>query len=197
MNLPLPKTSHVVTTDPFAADLDLPPGRPENTGDYKKALQDIIAKYPSDEVKSKAEEILSYIEKSEDEIIKHENNLLRYEFDVQARHYFMIAVQDKNLKVTDITTAIAQYNDVNRSLETLKIEPIILPDGVTLILVKSFDDLAKARNYFSAITQSETFKSFAEGAMQYMMISDINFNKIIINKEVGTYLEYFDTKYPK
>lgn len=38
MNLTVPKTSHVVTTDPYAADLDLPPGRPENTGDYKKAL---------------------------------------------------------------------------------------------------------------------------------------------------------------
>jgi 3-hydroxy-9,10-secoandrosta-1,3,5(10)-triene-9,17-dione monooxygenase reductase component len=38
MNLPVPKTSHVVTTDPYAADQDLPPGRPENTGDYKKAL---------------------------------------------------------------------------------------------------------------------------------------------------------------
>ena len=38
MNPALPKTSHVPTTDPYAADRDLPPGRPENTGDYKKAL---------------------------------------------------------------------------------------------------------------------------------------------------------------
>ncbi len=172
-------------------------GQTKDLGEYKDALKDIIAKYPSDEVKSKAEEILSYIEKSEDEIIKKENNMLRYEFDAQNRHYFMIAVQDQSLKITDITTAIAQYNDVNRSLEGLKIEPLILPDGITLIMVKSFDDLAKARNYFNAITQSETFNKFPEGTMEFMMISDINFNKIIINKEVGTYLEYFDTKYPK
>ncbi len=38
MNLPLPKTSHVPTIDPYASDRDSPPGRPENTGDYKKAL---------------------------------------------------------------------------------------------------------------------------------------------------------------
>jgi 3-hydroxy-9,10-secoandrosta-1,3,5(10)-triene-9,17-dione monooxygenase reductase component len=38
MNLPLPKTSHITSNDPYAADRDLPPGRPENTGDYKKAL---------------------------------------------------------------------------------------------------------------------------------------------------------------
>jgi 3-hydroxy-9,10-secoandrosta-1,3,5(10)-triene-9,17-dione monooxygenase reductase component len=38
MNPALPKTSHTPTTDPYAADRDLPPGRPENTGDYKKAL---------------------------------------------------------------------------------------------------------------------------------------------------------------
>jgi 3-hydroxy-9,10-secoandrosta-1,3,5(10)-triene-9,17-dione monooxygenase reductase component len=34
----LPKTSHTSTIDPYAADRDRPPGRPENTGDYKKAL---------------------------------------------------------------------------------------------------------------------------------------------------------------
>jgi flavin reductase (DIM6/NTAB) family NADH-FMN oxidoreductase RutF len=38
MNLPLPKTSHITSHDPYAADRDMPPGRPENTGDYKKAL---------------------------------------------------------------------------------------------------------------------------------------------------------------
>ena len=38
MNQPLPKTSHVPAADPYASDRDSPPGRPENTGDYKKAL---------------------------------------------------------------------------------------------------------------------------------------------------------------
>ncbi len=38
MNKALPKTSHVPAADPYASDRDSPPGRPENTGDYKKAL---------------------------------------------------------------------------------------------------------------------------------------------------------------
>jgi flavin reductase (DIM6/NTAB) family NADH-FMN oxidoreductase RutF len=38
MNQALPKTSHVPAADPYASDRDSPPGRPENTGDYKKAL---------------------------------------------------------------------------------------------------------------------------------------------------------------
>ena len=38
MNPSIPKSSHLLTTDPFAADRDSPPGHPENTGDYKKAL---------------------------------------------------------------------------------------------------------------------------------------------------------------
>lgn len=172
-------------------------GQTQDLGEYKKALKEIVAKYPSDEVKVKAEEILSYIEKSEDETIKHENNLLRYEYDVQSRHFFMVAVRDSSLKVTDISTAIAQYNDVNRSLESLKIDPLILPDGNILIFVKSFESLDKAYNYYSAITQSDAFSKFPAGSLKYLMISDINFNKIIINKEVSTYFEYFDTKYPK
>lgn len=172
-------------------------GQTQELGPYKDALKAIVAKYPTDEVKIKAEEILSYIEKSEDVTIKKENNMLRYEYETQARHFFMLAVNDSTIKITDITTAIAQYNDVNRSLEKLKVEPLILPDGTTLILVKSFDDLNKARGYFNAITQSNAFAKFSQGALQYLLISDINLNKIIINKEAGTYFEYFDLKYPK
>jgi tetratricopeptide (TPR) repeat protein len=172
-------------------------GQTQDLGEYKKALKDIVKNYPSDEVKSKAEEILSYIEKSEDDLIKHENNLLRYEYDVQSRHFFMVVVQDSSLKVNKISTAIAQYNDVNRSLESLKIDPLILPDGNILMFVKSFESLEIARTYLNAITQSETFNVFPAGALKYLIISDINFNKIIINKEVGTYFEYYDTKYPK
>src|SRR5690606_10745354 len=97
------------------------------------------AKYSDDEVKIKAKEILDSIEKSEDPIVKKENNMLRYEYDAEARHFFMIAVKDSTLKLTDISTAIAQYNDVNRSLENLKVEPLILPDGSNLMLVKSFE----------------------------------------------------------
>ncbi len=172
-------------------------GQTKDLGEYKKALKEIVKTYPSDEVKTKAEEILSYIEKSEDALIKHENNLLRYEYDVQARHFFMIAVQDSSIQVNKISTAIAQYNDVNRSLETLKIDPLILPDGNVLLFIKSFESLEKARTYLNAITQSETFNVFPAGALKYLIISDINFNKIIINKEVGTYFEYYETKYPK
>ncbi|CAN5363598.1 hypothetical protein BH09BAC1_BH09BAC1_10090 [soil metagenome] len=172
-------------------------GQVADLGEYKKALQDIVVKYPNDDVKIKAQEILSYIEKSEDVVIKKENNMLRYEYNDQARHFFMIVVKDSTLRLTDVSTALAQYNDVNRSLESLKIDPLVLPDGSNLLLVKSFETLDKARIYLNAINQSGALAKFRPEALSLMIISDINFNKIIINKEAGTYFDYYNLKYPK
>ncbi len=172
-------------------------GQIADLGEYKKALKDIVAKYPNDDVKAKAEEILSYIEKSEDVVVKRENNMLRYEFDVDSRHFFMVVVKDSTLKLTDVSTALAQYNDVNRSLESLKVDALALPDGNNLLLVKSFESLDKGRTYLNAVSQSDALAKFPAGSLQLMLVSDINFNKIIINKEAGTYFEYFDIKYPK
>ncbi len=172
-------------------------GQTQDLGEYKKALNDIMAKYPDDEVKIKAKEILDFIEKSEEPEVKKQNNMLRYEYDPQARHFFMVVVQNDSIKLSDLSTTLAQYNDVNRSLETLKVDPLILPDGSNLLLVKSFDSMDKARNYFAAVTQSTNMAKYPAGTLKFLIISDINFNKIIINKEAGTYFEYFDIKYPK
>jgi len=172
-------------------------GQTGELGEYKKALMAIVAKYPNDEVKDRAEEILSYIEVSEDAEIKRENNMLRYEFSVDARHFFMVLVNDSTLKLADVSTAIARYNDVKHSIDGLKVDPLALPDGSNLLLVKSFDNLMKARKYLDGISKSEAFAGFAPGALKLMLVSDVNFNKIIINKEAGTYFEYFDTNYTK
>lgn len=174
-------------------------GKTSDLKSYKEALGEIITNYPGDPVKTKAEEILSYIEDSEDSTIVLQNNILRYEFDKQSRHFVMLAYKDvKGLKLSDLTNKVAQYNDKQHALLTLTIDPLILPDGYNMLLIKSFDDLAKAQAYYDAL-KAEAPALFEENNTKigYYMISDVNFNKIIINKEIGTYIDFFNAKYLK
>lgn len=174
-------------------------GKTSDLKSYKEALGEIVTNYPGDPVKTKAEEILSYIEDSEDSTIVLQNNILRYEFDKQSRHFVMLAYKDvKGLKLSDLTNKVAQYNDKQHGLLSLSIDPLILPDGYNMLLIKSFDDLAKAQAYFDAL-KAEAPTLFEENneKIGYYMISDVNFNKIIINKEIGTYIDFFNAKYLK
>lgn len=172
-------------------------GKTKDLGSYKEALEEIVANYPADDVKTKAEEILAFIETTTDSTLMMQNNMLRYEYNKESRHFVMLAYKDQTIKLSDLTLKMAQHNDVNHSLEDLKIDPLVMPDGHHMLLIKSFDNLAKARNYYDALKASrETlFKTYPEDAIGIYMISDVNFNKVIINKELGTYLEYFNIKY--
>lgn len=173
-------------------------GQTQDLKDYKKALENIVRSYPTNEVKDRAEEILKFIESSEDSTIMYENNMLRYEYNPDSRHFVMIAFKGKGIKLTELTTRVAQYNDANYSLTSLEIDPLILPDGNNLLLIKSFENLAAARKYYTAISQySQLSEGYPEGALSFYMISDVNFNKIIINKEANTYFDFFNLKYIK
>lgn len=172
-------------------------GKTKDLKTYKESLQSVIQQYPTDSVRGKAEEILKYLDQSKDTVVKIQNDMTRYEYNPDSRHFFMIRVASDTLKLNDVIIKIAKFNDVNRSLDHLKIEPLILPDGNILIMVKSFDNLKKARDYYDAITQSESFKDFPKQFFNFYLISDINMNKVIINKEINSYFDYYNIKYIK
>ena len=172
-------------------------GKKQDLKAYKEALQSIVKLYPSDPAKTKAEEILRYIDKSTDSLVRIENNKLRYEYNPESKHYFMISLKSDSVKPLDVVNKVAQFNDANRALEKLKIEPLILPDGNTIVTVKSFENLAKAKDYYNAFIQSTTLAAYPKQFINYYMISDVNMNKIIINKEINSYFDFFNLKYIK
>ncbi|MDX2003104.1 MAG: tetratricopeptide repeat protein [Chitinophagales bacterium] len=172
-------------------------GKSKDLGSYKTALQDVVTKYPGHEAKIKAQEILDYINKSTDSTIRKENNMLRYEYSAESRHFFLLSINSDSIKVPDVVNAIGKYNEVNRSMENLKVEPLIMPDGYTIVTVKSFENLMLAKDYYNAIISSDAFAAFPKQALNFYLISDINLNKVIMNKEIGSYFEYFNLKYPQ
>ena len=107
----------------------------------------------------------------------------------------MITYASDTIKSADLGTAIGKYNDVNRSLEDLKVNTLILKDNITMVAVKSFRNLPMAKDYMKAITASDTFKKYAPDAMQFSIISENNFNIIIRHRELESYLLFYQSRY--
>ena len=172
-------------------------GKSQDLPGYISALQRVTANFPNDEVKIKAEEILTYLDQLENTEYELQINASQYEFDADATHFFLASYSGKGINSNDLINKIASYNDLNRSLEDLKVNSLVLNEKVNLILVKSFVNHKIATNYYNAITAGQTFENFNTDDLQLFTISDSNFNKMINNRELDSYTQFFKTKYVK
>jgi tetratricopeptide (TPR) repeat protein len=172
-------------------------GKTKDLKTYKEALSSIIEQYPGDEVKNKAEEILNLLENSETKEVRLQSNVADFDYMPNDVHYFMITFSNKDIKVAELINIIAQYNDINRSLEDLKVNSLILKDDITMVVVKSFRNLAMANDYASAIVSSGSFGSYQPGDLRFSIVSENNFNVIVKQRDVEPYLVFYEARYTK
>lgn len=170
-------------------------GKTRDLKTYKQALQDIIERYSTDEVKNKAEEILTLLENSETKEVRLQNNIADFDYLPDDAHYFMISFQNKEIKSSELTNIIAQYNDLNHSLEDLKINTLILKDDVTMMVVKSFRNMTQAKEYASAIISEGHFAHYPPGSLTFCIISENNFNMVVKQRDIEPYLLFYHTRY--
>jgi tetratricopeptide (TPR) repeat protein len=172
-------------------------GKTKDLKTYKEALNDIIENYPGNEVKMKAEEILNFLENSDSKEIKIQNNISDFDYNPDDGHYFMITYTSDTVKSSEISNVIAKYNDINRSLEDLKINTLILKDNITMVAVKSFRNLPMANDYLGAIVSANVLSKYAPGILTYSIISENNFNLIIKHREIESYLLFYQSRYSR
>jgi len=172
-------------------------GKTKDLKSYKDALNGVVENYPGDEVQIKAEEILTLLSSSDTKEVQIQNAVSDFDFMPDDTHYFMITYASDSIKSSDLNNAIGKYNDINRSLEDLKINTLILKDNITMIAVKSFRNLAMAKDYLGAIVAGNTFGNYAPGALSFSIISENNFNVIIRHRELESYMLFYESRYTK
>ncbi|GIV33665.1 MAG: gliding motility protein [Chitinophagales bacterium] len=170
-------------------------GKKKEVHTFLASLQDLIDTYPNDPVRYQAEEILSHLKAGTDSAVTMQINISEYKYDPDAIHFFMVILSGDSVNSSTLSNAIAGYNDINRSLDDLKINAIALNDKQTLLVVKSFKNMKAALDYYNAILSSELFKSFPASDRQFAVVSDVNFNKIIMHREAESYQKFFKSRY--
>ncbi len=163
---------------------------------YLDALQTIVDDYPSTGEGEKAQEIINFLRVSQDSTYQVQINISDFKYDVDAMHFFAVAFNNDSIHSSDLTNGIAAYNDHNRSLEELNISTVSLDGKTALLLVKSFKNMKAAVNYYNAISASaETFQAYPQNSLRLCVMSDVNFNKVIMHREADSYFKFFEARY--
>ncbi len=163
---------------------------------YVSALETIVKTYPNDEVKKKAEEILSFINPKKEDI--KENSKPVFLPDDKAPHFFFIVFNDLNPKVDKLINAISDYNSESYSLDNLNVSSVLFTIERKLVLVQSFIDLEKSMSYYNSILDNnKLFKDFNEGEYEIFIGTSDNYNLFYQSKDVEGYAEFFNANYLK
>ena len=161
-----------------------------------------MAKYPGDEVKTRAEEILSLLSKyrnasgadSSDSIVSNKTEL--YNFDKDEIHYYILVVPDEGSNINQLKMQVANYNSKFFRMGNLKIDNRLLGTKSQLIIVKKFKGVIKAFDYYDAIQENATvFAGLKPGTFQQFLISASNYLIFSREKNIPDYVTFFSQNY--
>lgn len=119
-----------------------------------------------------------------------------YEFDSELKHHFVLLIPNKKMKISDVKTAISNFNKKSfRNLE-LTINATFLDLSTQMVAVKGFEDNVEAMDYFRAfIGNTHDLKAINESSFTNFVISSDNFGRFYKDKDSEYYLEFFQENY--
>jgi len=179
-------------------------GRTNTANDYEKALQGVIAKYPKDDVKAKAQELLDYIKKMRaapvdsaalKDTVKY---ISPYTFQDSAEHQCIIIISPKKVNINDFKIRISNFNTEYFRLSELTISNVMLDMEHQIVVIKSFPAAENAKDYYDLINQdSKVFKDIPPEEYQLFPISNDNFPVFYNEKKTEEYKTFFTDNYLK
>ncbi len=111
---------------------------------------------------------------------------------------FMIVADSKEIRLNPFKVKLSDYNIKYYSLDGLSINSLVLDNQHYLITIGNFNNSAKAKDYFDAITASDyVFADLKEGTFYNFVISTENYPIFFKEKDIGGYSKFFEKNYIK
>ncbi len=180
---------------------------------YKKALSEIITKYPSGAIRQKALDYLSaYLDfqgKPSDTLAQKVSipkdtvtiirDSLADEFIVDTTNlWVLVQLKDKYIRVSDVVEQVKVFNQKNFSDLKLKINPVFF-EGYAVLTIKRFEGITDAREYYVKIRNVSSSLAGENNSknIAYYILAPSNFRKIKKLDDFGAYTKFFEQNYPK
>jgi tetratricopeptide (TPR) repeat protein len=174
-------------------------GKLNGLNEMLSALKKVVAQYPTDAVKVKAAEMVAILEKnvSSSDIPDSDVKSL-FNKEPNEQHYYVMHFP-MSISLEDLKSSIANFINDNFSAGGLRVEDLVFNNDRKMIVVKGFENEAKAATFYSLIKDYEEISSQLgkETAVQFI-ISVNNYNTLLKNqKESESYVKFFQTNYMK
>jgi hypothetical protein len=175
-------------------------GKTKTLTEYEYSLQGIVAKYPKDPAKEKAQEILEVLKKKNIPAAHSTNNRAKahYTFSDSAKHVCMILYSALKLSAEDITTRLTHFNTEYFSTNNLSMSTTVGDTAFQIIIIRSFESASDAKNYYTLLTQNgNVFTEVSPNNYSILPISVANQLLFMNFKNVNEYKAFFTENYLK
>jgi hypothetical protein len=174
---------------------------------YCKALGEVIARYPQTAEATRAKEIARLMACKGFEVAdepKKKNEPIDDAFtrEDDKLHYLLVALKGEDVRLDDVKSAISDYNRENHKLEQLRISNIFL--GVDtenpIVVIRKFDNKDQAMRYYNEVKAKDDFLGETDRkkyTKEFFTVTQENYRRILKNKTLDGYREFFNDNYLK
>ena len=176
-------------------------GKKEGKDAYLLALNEVIVSYPNTPEQLKAREIMRFLGGDKTAFANVQDVDKIFQRDETAIHYVAVVtyaleeIQHVNFKV-----AISEYNKKNFKVEKLQLgdASLSINDNSQIILVRKFDNEAKAMEYYKkAVSEAAEFSGNTKFTYDIFAISQANYRKMVTERSAASYRAFFENNLQK
>lgn len=181
-------------------------GKVEVVDSLVVALQGIVSKYPTHEVRPLAINILEYLSKQRnakgdplapDPTQPEDPSEKLYTYYPNSIHFYILIVNGSIMDVNALKIKLSDFNNKYFRLENLQVNSLLLDNTREMITVNNFYDAQKAVDYYLSIKGSPYVYNKLENVGDFadFVISVENYPIFYKNKDTGLYKRFFKKNY--
>ncbi|MEZ5015560.1 MAG: hypothetical protein R2800_00785 [Flavipsychrobacter sp.] len=188
------------------------------SGDYEYAdslLTDFMSAHPSSSLRSWAEAVLRYINKNKASSVGGEtpakpqpkpanipiaqapsNAPVAFKYNANENHYVLFTFNKMEQRAMGVKAAINDFNQFKFSSLNLNTDISMISAKQGIVNVKSFNGLSQAKIYIRMLRSTkQIFREYQNGEYDLIMISESNYKKLLVDKDIEPYLKFYQSKY--
>ncbi|MFW5879781.1 MAG: tetratricopeptide repeat protein, partial [bacterium] len=170
---------------------------------FKQNLDELIAKYPNDDVSQQAMETIEYLANTSQEVIKEiekqEEIIAKeiYSYNPDTIHYFAFSVK-RSTDVDQLTFNIINYNIDHYEESNLSSSGEELFGEYNIVYVKGFKTALEAQNYMKKLIVNNTiYRDVEKENLEPFVISPLNLITLKEDKQLDRYFKFYKAFYKK
>lgn len=181
-------------------------GNLQGSDEYCKALAEVTARYPESAESTRAKEIARLLSCKGFEVPKPDESAKTEIDDDFTReddklHYFIVALKGDDIRLDDVKASVSDYNREYHKLEQLRISNIFLgtDTNAPLVVIRKFDNREQAMRYYNEVKGRKEFLGEGKKAYEkeFFAVTQENYRRILKNKTLNGYREFFEETYLK
>lgn len=174
-------------------------GRLKDVDAFRMSLQAVVANFPMDTVRVKAEQLLQSLNRvqgivDKDTVKTPEKPSFIYKADTL--HYFVIIVESVTLNLNSLKTNLSDFNNEFYSLKELKTNSRLLGTNYQVLMIERFENKKESLDYLKTLIDDDyVLTAIDQQLIEMFAITASNYNLLMKEGNVDDYVDFFRRVY--